>query len=321
MPIANVGAGVYRCECRQCKTAFNKYRFSDFLYGEWLVQTDDGRDYAYIRVMDNPTFNEIARLIDSLYPHLSEGDRGSYLHRILGDIADPVNEKPLDMLLHLKCPNCGATDIKELDASPVSGVILHIPEVAFDQWHRLNGQEKITTIVALINRYYPNTAEPAGIVIAQVQAEMPYCFDTAESAGITNRQDNADKPLSVEIALLLLNTTIVIGLLRLLIMHHLQHQYAETLVKMLFSVFFFFFLGLLSFIVEEGKNWARISIFVLFICGLFLHTIFSPISLAHYMQYLANNLVAGSLDIVLTVLLSIAVVLLFRKQSSVWFTK
>ncbi|HEY3415813.1 MAG TPA: hypothetical protein VGM23_02920 [Armatimonadota bacterium] len=152
MEIVEKGAGVYRCQCRNCATEYEMYRFSDFSYGMWLLQTVDGRDYAYLECFDNPDFDDLSRHIKKLYPQLTDTDQAHWLHRILGEVCDPINGKPLDVLLGLKCPSCGSTDVKELDAHAQSSTKLSIPVVTFTNWRQKSETKKIALITKRINR-------------------------------------------------------------------------------------------------------------------------------------------------------------------------
>lgn len=127
MNLVETGAGIFRCKCLSCYHFYDSYRFSDFSYGEWLIRTVDGRHYAYLMGIDNPDFDDISRVIHVTHPQLSDTEHADCLHRILGSLCDPIEGQALDMLLGLKCPACGSTDIEDSDPHPYTSMRLSYP--------------------------------------------------------------------------------------------------------------------------------------------------------------------------------------------------
>lgn len=77
-------------------------------------------------------------------------------------------------------------------------------------------------------------------------------------------------------------------------------------------VFTLMFIGFFIWMIDKGKNWARITFLVLFILGV-------PLSIFPLLQSLAYAPISGLIGISQVFLQTIAVVFLFMKESSTWF--
>ena len=122
-----------------------------------------------------------------------------------------------------------------------------------------------------------------------------------------------ERPDKVTIAINLLWASLAIGIPRCVLEFSnfaLQEPVSFIIVVQLFT---FSIMGLLIYIIGTGKNWARITFLVLVIVGL-------PFYISPLLQSLQVNLISGILGIAQFIMQIIAVVFLFYKQSSTWFT-
>jgi hypothetical protein len=75
--------------------------------------------------------------------------------------------------------------------------------------------------------------------------------------------------------------------------------------------------GIILFLIisiSKGKNWARITFLILFLLGLVPW-------ITTFLQVLQTNLLSGIISFVQCVLEIIALIFLFRTESSVWFRR
>jgi uncharacterized membrane protein len=125
-------------------------------------------------------------------------------------------------------------------------------------------------------------------------------------------QDLISRPEKVGTAVKLLYIALIIGVLQSIMLSSLLARTTpiENVMFIMFSL-----MGVIWFLIykiSEGRNWARISILVMFIVGaLFL--------LQAFLQSLAVNPIYGLLGIGQIVIQAVALILLFQKPSSDWF--
>ena len=121
-------------------------------------------------------------------------------------------------------------------------------------------------------------------------------------------QNQSSRPGNVGTAVKLLYITLGIGVARSIA----TVQIASPGFVMFITFFTVSVLGLLIHMIGKGRNWARITLLVLFIIGI-------PFTIPLLLQSLAINPVSGLLDVGQTVIQIIALVFLFQKPSSTWF--
>lgn len=118
------------------------------------------------------------------------------------------------------------------------------------------------------------------------------------------------RPDKVGLAVILLYVTLGIGLLRSLI--EAPQQEASLGLIIFGTLIGLGIMGFFIFMIGNGKNWARITMLVLFIVGI-------PFVVLPLLQSLAVNPVSGLLGIAQTVVQAVALGFLFLKPSSDWF--
>lgn len=120
------------------------------------------------------------------------------------------------------------------------------------------------------------------------------------------------QPPKVATAVKLLYATLGIGIIRSMMEAPSQAEAGSVglVLFILFSV-----LGLMWFfiyMIGRGRNWARITFFLMFILGV-------PLSILPMIQSLAHDPVSGILGLVQIFMQIIAMLFLFHGSSSAWF--
>ena len=118
------------------------------------------------------------------------------------------------------------------------------------------------------------------------------------------------RPDKVGLAVLLLYVSLGIGLLRSFM--EAPQQEAPIGLIIFISLFVLGITGFFIFMIGKGKNWARITLLVLFIVGI-------PFAVPQLFQSLAANPISGLLGIAQTAVQAVALAFLFLKPSSDWF--
>ena len=125
---------------------------------------------------------------------------------------------------------------------------------------------------------------------------------------------NSERPKVVSTAVLLLAASLLIGGIRAVF--DLTHKVsgASFFVALLILIVF---LGVFFFLVSKiaaGRNWSRITLLVLLVLQL-------PFAIMGNLAEVRANLLQGSLSISIAILQLLGVVLLFTKNSNLWFKK
>ena len=129
---------------------------------------------------------------------------------------------------------------------------------------------------------------------------------------IGQNQENKTRPDKVSTAVKLLYSTLVIGVVRLI----LEASTIAQTAPLGFIIFIGFFTlatsAFFMYMIGKGRNWARITFLVFVIIGI-------PLSILPLLQSFATSPISGILGIGQAVLQIIALVFLFQKPSSDWF--
>lgn len=121
-----------------------------------------------------------------------------------------------------------------------------------------------------------------------------------------------EKPIEITRAVQLLYLTLGIGIVKAFIdFSHISFEssVAITLFVMLFTFAFLFFLIIK---ISGGRNWARIVFLIFFLLGI-------PLAIPIVLEEVKRNLFLGSLSLIQIVLQVTALVLMFTKNSNLWF--
>lgn len=134
-----------------------------------------------------------------------------------------------------------------------------------------------------------------------------------------------EKPKKVGIAVKLVYATLAVGAMRSVWEIPARARQFETSwetsplssqsligFSILVTLLSLLFIGYLVFMIDKGRNWARITFLVLFIIGI-------PLSIIPLLLSFAYSPISGILSVAQVVAQTVAVFLLFQKESSRWF--
>jgi len=137
---------IYEAYCRPHNHQFEAYDFSDFQYGERLVRTKDGHDFAVFTLDDNVP-DELNDMLVRIYGNrFDEMERARVFDKIFGLSCDLLNEQELDASIGITCPTCNSLDVSYRDYSPPRFKSFLIPVISHEQWLSMTDQEKRTLI-------------------------------------------------------------------------------------------------------------------------------------------------------------------------------
>lgn len=87
--------------CKDCGHRFAMASLGDFSYGDFVLETEDARTYAYVSVFDA----EAAEIVERIPPDPPP----NALLRVLAALADPIDGKALRA--ERGCPKCGSLSV------------------------------------------------------------------------------------------------------------------------------------------------------------------------------------------------------------------
>lgn len=127
-----------------------------------------------------------------------------------------------------------------------------------------------------------------------------------------NNSHGTPKPQIIKNAVLMLWISLGLGVVRSA--WEVPAQAAQSSVELVVFVMVFtlMLIGFFIWMIDKGRNWARITFLVLFILGV-------PLSISPLLQSLAYAPISGLIGISQAVLQTMAVVFIFTKESSTWF--
>ncbi|HEX3045809.1 MAG TPA: hypothetical protein VHY08_13710 [Bacillota bacterium] len=137
-----LSVGVLKSICKSCGEVFDDYGLSDFAYGERLLLTEDGIDYAYVNCFEDKVFNEINEIVKKLFKK-GNGDQAECFNRVLGLACDLINGKRIDATRKDKsCNKCGSEKLETTYYEPPKTAKISIPILTYDEWERKTSEEK-----------------------------------------------------------------------------------------------------------------------------------------------------------------------------------
>ena len=161
---------------------------------------------------------------------------------------------------------------------------------------------------AQIEKAYQTLADP--VKRAAYDAEL--LREGQQTIVAKDTSGQRERPKKVRTAVTILYITLGIGIARAVIEAATNAELAGVGFLMFVTLTVFAFMVFLFIMIGRGRNWARITFLVLFLLGL-LPSIFPLI------RSFALSPVSGVLGSAQVLLQIVALVLLFRQESSAWF--
>ncbi len=131
--------------CKRCAKKVEKYKLNDFNYGERLLETEDGIDYAYVDCVNDSTFNEIGDIVDEIYKKSkkSEIEITKYFNEVFGYLCDFINEKRINASsIGFFIAGCKKEDCKVIEKTNPEIKQIKVPIITYEHWNSKNEIEK-----------------------------------------------------------------------------------------------------------------------------------------------------------------------------------
>lgn len=158
MLIQEKGFGVYKGKCVNCGNETEVYMLSEFSYGEKLLLTEDGEDFAYLNCFADIVFNEIGDIVHEFCKNKGYSDLqiAEYTDSIFGLTCDPIYGKKIDtQRIQRTCKKCKFGQIS-ISTGPIRAIKASVPIVTHSQWEQKRTEEQM----AIIQEYLKNMGCP-----------------------------------------------------------------------------------------------------------------------------------------------------------------
>jgi len=133
---------VFEARCLSNNHQFEAYDFSDFEYGERIIRTTDGQNFA-LMTMEDETVPEVSKILAEIYAgRLDEMERASRFNEVFGVACDPLKGKELDASIRIICPICGASNVSYRQSKPIRTKHFLIPVITHETWSRTAKEDK-----------------------------------------------------------------------------------------------------------------------------------------------------------------------------------
>jgi len=122
----------------------------------------------------------------------------------------------------------------------------------------------------------------------------------------------SDRPKKVRTAVTILYATLGIGIIRTILESSATAQMAGSAFMIFVTAVVFAIMWLFIAMIARRKNWARITVLILFLLGLIF-------AIEPMKQSFSVSALSGVLGMVQLVLQALALVFLFQREASTWF--
>jgi hypothetical protein len=121
--------------CKSCGATFELPLLGDQSYGLFIAQDPDARKFAYLCSFDNPGWNLVKQVYESVTPfprdNRSNGPHAECFQWVLGKCADPLGESELSIIGPHRCRVCGSDSLSYPLTSHATGS-MELPLMSFE---------------------------------------------------------------------------------------------------------------------------------------------------------------------------------------------
>ncbi len=142
---------VFEARCLPNNHQFEAYDFSDFEYGERIIRTTDGQNFA-LMTLEDEIAPEVSKILAELYAgRLDEMERASRFNEVFGVACDPLGGKNLDASTRIICPICGSSNVSYRPSKPIRTRHFLIQVITHEAWSRQTAKDKRKLIKETLN--------------------------------------------------------------------------------------------------------------------------------------------------------------------------
>lgn len=137
--------------CRKCKHKVEFFYISDFSYGERLALYNDGKNYAYINLLEDEVYNQFFEDIETILlehkKNITKEKEQEIVNMTFKIACDNINGSEVDFIGNRKCEYCESEEVEDLLVEPEQIVNVGIPEITHNNWNILSKKERKQAII------------------------------------------------------------------------------------------------------------------------------------------------------------------------------
>jgi hypothetical protein len=142
--------------CTKCHKQNVSYNLSDFAYGQRLYTYDNGRQYAFINLIDDEIYNTYKEMLTNTIKKNSLEIEKDKLLNTLNDTFiitfDKIDGFVINNVGRRRCDFCSSFDFSDLIDEPVTLVNIEAALITHEDWISLTYDEKIDKIEQKLKR-------------------------------------------------------------------------------------------------------------------------------------------------------------------------
>ncbi|MBN2211049.1 MAG: hypothetical protein JW709_06595 [Sedimentisphaerales bacterium] len=141
----------FAAPCPHCHVVAAIPLLSDFAYGEFIYQTDDGHHFAYAMVIAEPAWDRVDAILREhagMGPHKNDVEIDVFQHIIIR-CADLFNGRPFTTDFPL-CPHCGGKITSYSDKNRLYSLYIH--DVTWSTFMALPPTDQVKTVMELLEQ-------------------------------------------------------------------------------------------------------------------------------------------------------------------------
>lgn len=133
--------------CSKCKQKNDFLYLSDFSYGQRLILFDEGRQYAYINLLQDEAFDDYEKQLQEVLrrnnKEIDEENLFEIIDCTFGIACDKILGNKIDFSYQKrKCIYCSSNVFDSLMVEPETIMNVDVPLITHEQWKLLNKDEK-----------------------------------------------------------------------------------------------------------------------------------------------------------------------------------
>lgn len=133
---------LHRVKCLGCSREYYKPFISNFSYGEFVMESVDGKTFAYLSSYDNSDWDNIKSVFDAAFKYDTTQWNEYRIHfqSIFGKLADRIETAEVQIVQKNRCRYCQSSDL-EVSETDVGGNT-EIPVVTFVEFNEHSREER-----------------------------------------------------------------------------------------------------------------------------------------------------------------------------------
>lgn len=133
--------------CDKCKKAKAFLYLSDFSYGQRLIFLNNGKEYAFVNLIEDNFFAKYTETVENLLKEngvkYTSKIVNDFVDKTYGITCDKINGNIVDLSIdQKKCFYCGSTEFERNMIEPETLIEIEVSLISHNKWERLSKNEQ-----------------------------------------------------------------------------------------------------------------------------------------------------------------------------------